>query len=80
MTRKNSTKQRFSTDLMKGQVALVTGAGTGMGKVTALEMASCGAKIVIIGRRLEPLEETVQQICAEGGEAFCLTCEFLYVF
>ena len=36
---------RYASDLMAGQVALVTGSGSGMGRATALEMASCGAKL-----------------------------------
>ena len=51
---------RFASDLLKGQVALVTGGGTGMGRATAVEMARSGADIALIGRRAEPIEN-----CAE---------------
>ncbi|MEP4694724.1 MAG: SDR family NAD(P)-dependent oxidoreductase, partial [Sulfitobacter pontiacus] len=43
---------------MAGQVALVTGSGSGMGRATALEMASCGARLALFARREEPLKET----------------------
>lgn len=66
-------KRRYAHDLLEGQVALVTGSGTGMGKATALEMASCGAEIVLFGRRREPLEETAEMIRAEGGKAYVFT-------
>jgi len=69
----NMTGQRYSDDLMAGQVALVTGSGSGMGRATALEMASCGARLALFARRREPLEETAQMIRDAGGEAFVVT-------
>lgn len=48
----------FSSSLLAGQVALVTGAGSGLGRETALELARCGARVAICGRREEPLSET----------------------
>ena len=50
--------QLFSPSLLDGQVALVTGAGSGLGRETALELARCGARVAICGRRQEPLLET----------------------
>ncbi len=47
----------FAPGLLEGQVALVTGGGTGLGRESALELARCGASVVITGRRLEVLEE-----------------------
>ncbi len=49
----------FLPSLLDGQVAIVTGAGSGLGRETALELARCGARVTICGRRAEPLEETV---------------------
>jgi citronellol/citronellal dehydrogenase len=48
----------FRDDLLAGQVALVSGGGSGIGRATALELAGLGARVVVCGRRLEPLEET----------------------
>lgn len=62
--------RRYAPDLMAGQVALVTGSGSGMGRATALEMASCGARLALFARREEPLEETAEMIRAAGGDAF----------
>lgn len=48
----------YVPDLLAGQVAFVTGGGSGVGRQTALQLAACGAQVVICGRRREPLEET----------------------
>lgn len=55
----------FAPGLLEGQVALVTGGGTGLGRATAVELAACGAQVVVAGRRPEPLEETAG-ICEQG--------------
>lgn len=57
--------QLFSPSLLEGQVALVSGAGSGLGRETALELARCGARVVICGRREQPLQETVSA-CSRG--------------
>lgn len=48
------------------KVALVTGAGTGVGKAAALALARAGFAVVLAGRRKEPLEETIKE--AGGGK------------
>jgi len=54
----------LAPDANAGKVALVTGGGTGIGRATAVELARTGAKIVVCGRRAEPLEA----VQAELGE------------
>jgi hypothetical protein len=51
-----------------GQVAVVTGGGSGMGRAMAVEFARLGAAVVVAGRRQEPLAETVALIEAAGGQ------------
>jgi citronellol/citronellal dehydrogenase len=58
----------FAPGLLDSQVALITGGGTGLGKATALELARCGATVVIAGRRGEVLEEAVAEIHATAGQ------------
>ena len=59
----------FAPGLLSGQVCLVSGAGSGIGRETALELARLGAAVVGCGRRIEPLEETVAAIEQFGGSA-----------
>ena len=55
----------FRDGLLDGQVALVSGAGTGLGQAIAVELAALGAAVEICGRRLDPLRETTA-LSAEG--------------
>ncbi|MBA3471556.1 MAG: SDR family oxidoreductase [Herpetosiphonaceae bacterium] len=57
---------------LQGKVALVTGAGSGIGKAAALLMAREGAWIAALGRNTEELEETVAAITQAGGQALPL--------
>jgi citronellol/citronellal dehydrogenase len=61
--------QIFRPGLLEGQVCVVSGAGTGLGKATALELARLGARVAVCGRRAEPIEATVAEIEGAGGEA-----------
>src|ERR687894_820969 len=63
----------FVTDLLQGQVVLVTGGGSGLGLATAVELAACGAQVVVAGRRPEPPEETAA-LC-EGGRCDTVVCD-----
>lgn len=53
---------------LAGQVAWVTGAGTGIGEASAVKLAEAGCKVVLSGRRVEPLERVAGAIEAAGGE------------
>jgi citronellol/citronellal dehydrogenase len=63
----------FATGVLDGQVAIVSGGGTGLGRATALELAACGARVVVCGRRREPLTETVA--LAEGERCEAVECD-----
>ncbi len=55
--------------VLDGQVAIVTGAGTGIGRETAKLLAAEGAQVVVTGRRKEPLDAVVAEIGAARGRA-----------
>src|SRR5262249_59094257 len=59
----------FAPGLLDGKICVVSGAGTGLGKATALELARLGATVVGCGRRTEPLEEMVAEVKEGGGKA-----------
>jgi NAD(P)-dependent dehydrogenase (short-subunit alcohol dehydrogenase family) len=54
----SSHSQVFRDDLLAGQVCVVSGAGSGLGRETALELVRLGAVVIACGRREEPLVET----------------------
>ncbi len=54
---------------LSGQVAWITGAGTGIGESAALKLAEAGCTVVVSGRRAEPLDSLVERIAAGGGTA-----------
>jgi citronellol/citronellal dehydrogenase len=59
----------FAPGLLDGQICLISGAGSGIGRETALELARLGATVIGCGRRLAPLEETRAAVEALGGTA-----------
>ena len=62
-------------DKLGGQVAIVTGAGSGIGRATAFALAAAGADVVVAGRRLEPLMETARGIEADDRRALAVAVD-----
>jgi NADP-dependent 3-hydroxy acid dehydrogenase YdfG len=60
---------------LQGQVAIVTGGGTGIGRATAIMLAAEGAQVVIAGRRRAPVEAVVTEIQHAGGTAVARACD-----
>lgn len=54
---------------LDGKVALITGGGTGIGRAAAVALATEGARVIVMGRRPDPLEETVEEVKINGGAA-----------
>ena len=61
--------------MLKGKIALVTGASSGIGRATAAAMAQHGARVALTGRQLEMLQQGVASITAQGGEAIALIAD-----
>src|SRR5881628_1647665 len=55
---------------LDGKVAIVTGAGTGIGRESAKRLAAESARVVLVGRRQEVLEEVVAEIARDGRTAY----------
>ncbi|WP_379133529.1 SDR family oxidoreductase [Paenibacillus sp. sgz500958] len=62
---------------LEGQVAIVTGGGSGIGRATVLEFARNGAKVALLDRTVENAEKVVRQIQQEGGEAIVVECDII---
>lgn len=58
---------------LDGKVALVTGAGSGIGKAAALKLAREGAAVVVMSRTAEEIEQTAAEIKKAGGKALAVT-------
>lgn len=57
------------------QNAVVTGAGSGVGRAVALALARAGWQVALVGRRLATLQETLQQAGADGARMTALPCD-----
>ena len=65
----------FAPDLFNGQVIIVTGGGSGIGRCTAHELACLGAQVVLVGRKPEKLQAVADEITADGGAVSWHACD-----
>lgn len=65
----------FQRELLKGRAIFLTGGGTGLGRSMALRFAELGARLFLVGRRVDPLRETCEEILRLGGAAAYATCD-----
>ena len=65
----------FREGLFAGQVVIVTGGGSGIGRCTAHELASLGATVALVGRKQDKLAAVAAEIAEDGGEASGHVCD-----
>jgi 3-oxoacyl-[acyl-carrier protein] reductase len=68
-------KAQANDRALAGQVAIITGAGRGIGAAIAQQLASLGATTILCGRTRSPLESTATAISKAGGRAEALPCD-----
>ena len=75
MTYPSRYRSVFASGLFAHKVVVVTGGGSGIGRCTAHELASLGAHVVLIGRKLDKLHGVAGEIVADGGRASFHSCD-----
>ena len=65
----------FQENLLKNHAIFLTGGGSGLGRSMSLHFASLGARMFIVGRREEPLQEVCAEIMRAGGAAAYTACD-----
>jgi NADP-dependent 3-hydroxy acid dehydrogenase YdfG len=60
---------------LEGKVALVTGASSGIGQAVAQRLGRAGARVYLVGRSAEPMEQTVARIADAGGKAEAISLD-----
>ena len=65
----------FVSGLFTGKVVIVTGGGSGIGRCVAHELAALGASVALVGRKIEKLQNVVDEISHDGGQASAYVCD-----
>lgn len=65
----------FRPGLFAQQVVLVTGGGSGIGRCTAHELVSLGARVALVGRKRDKLQAVAAELAQQGGEASIHVCD-----
>ncbi|WP_414159710.1 SDR family oxidoreductase [Pseudomonas sp. BNK-45] len=65
----------FKDRLFAGQTVIVTGGGSGIGRCTAHELAALGARVLLVGRKAEKLQQVAGEIAEDGSQAHWQACD-----
>ncbi len=65
----------MKSDPFRGQVVIVTGASSGIGRAIALQLAARGARLAIAARRADRLDQVARECCEQGGEALAIPAD-----
>lgn len=65
----------FVPGLFTGKVVIVTGGGSGIGRCVAHELAALGASVALVGRKIQKLQNVVDEISHDGGQASAYVCD-----
>jgi 3-oxoacyl-[acyl-carrier protein] reductase len=60
---------------LAGKIAVVTGAGRGIGRAVAINLAQSGCRVILTARTLDQLEQVQQEIATHGGEVVCVPAD-----
>ena len=69
------TSKAFAPGLFAGEVAIVTGGGSGIGLATVRELGALGARVAICGRKRERLDAAVAELTTAGLDVFADVCD-----
>lgn len=72
---KASYRSVFRPGLFEGKVAIVTGAGSGIGRCTAHELGALGARVALVGRNVDKLAKVRDEMVASGAEVEMFSCD-----
>jgi len=71
----SSTKEGLLRERVSGRAIVITGASSGIGEALAMRLGDAGARVMLIARSADKLQETKESIEARGGAAFVYPCD-----
>ena len=66
---------KYRSKSIQGEICMVTGSGSGIGKLMAKKFAKLGARLILVDRNEKDNQQTLSEILVDGGEAKMFTCD-----